>query len=493
MIGREEEIAKLEHAYQSKYAEFVGVYGRRRVGKTFLITNVFKDRFIFQHAGLSPLEDEDEKEGEPAPDEAKKHESSMKRQLTHFHESLVRYGETDGQAPRSWGEAFLRLDFLIERKAGKTKQKVVVFLDEIPWMDTPKSGFMSALEGFWNSWACSRNNLLFIVSGSSTSWMTNKLINNHGGLYGRLTREIRLSPLTLGECRDLFRENNVVISDYDVAQAYMIFGGIPFYLKGMRAGQSLAQYVDQCFFSPKATLKREFKRLFGSVFANPDAMMAIVRALSQKRIGLTRKEIESATGLQKGGRLGEYLQSLCDSDFVVEYRPFGVCGKEFHYRLSDPFCWFYLRFVDGQESLNADFWMKNLDNPRVVSWRGLAFENLCFLHVPQIKRALGISGVRSEESAYTKRGGDESEGAQIDLLIVRADHVADLCEAKFVSDEYRLDSQEERKLTRREIAVSELLPKKCVVHKVLITTFGIAKHEYMWSYQNVVTLKDLMA
>jgi len=487
MIGRIAEIKKLETAYRSNRAEFVGVYGRRRVGKTYLVNETFADRFVFRHNGLSPIEEE-QNEGTSI----RSDESSMKKQLAHFHTSLLREGESGTLPPKTWEEAFFRMERIIDGKKVR-KGKKVVFIDELPWMDTPKSGFITALEGFWNGWGCRQKDLLFIVAGSSTSWMTNKLINNHGGLYGRLTREIRLSPLTLGECKALFHENGVVLSDYDIAQAYMVFGGIPFYLNPMEAGQSLAQYVDDCFFGEKAALRREFDRLFGSVFNNPETMKKIVRALSERRMGLTRKEIEESTKIAGGGAMTDYLRALADSDFIVEYYPFGMGHREPYYRLSDPFCWFYLRFVDGQESLNADFWMNNLDNPRIVSWRGLAFENLCFLHVPQIKRALGISGVRSEESAYTKRGGDESEGAQIDLLIVRADNVADLCEAKFVSDEYRLDSQEERKLTRREIAVSELLPKKCVVHKVLITTFGIAKHEYMWSYQNVVTLKDLMA
>ena len=486
MVGRTAEIKKLETAYRSNRAEFVGIYGRRRIGKTFLVNETFAGRFVFRHAGLSPVEEEQSES-----DSARLDESLLKKQLAHFHTSLLQEGESGTLPPKNWEEAFFRMEQIIETKEVK-KGKKVVFIDELPWMDTPKSGFITALEGFWNNWGCRQNNLLFIVAGSSTSWMINKLINNHGGLYGRLTREIRLSPLTLGECKALFRENGVLLSDYDIAQAYMVFGGIPFYLNAMEAGESLAQCIDACFFSKGATLRGEFNRLFGAVFSNPETMKTIVRALSRRRIGLTRTQLEEATGIARGGAMTSYLQALVESDFVVEYYPFGMGHRESYYRLSDPFCWFYLRFVEGQQSLNADFWMKNIDNQRVVSWRGLAFENLCFLHVAQIKRALGISGVRSEESAYTKRGEGESEGAQIDLLIVRADNVADLCEAKFVSDDYRLDAQEERKLTRREIAVSELLPKKCVVHKVLITTFGIAEHEYMWSYQNVVTLKDLM-
>lgn len=488
MVGRKNEIERLEQAYNSKYAEFVGIYGRRRVGKTFLVTQTFANRFVFKHAGVSPLEEEETESKDSSSPE--KIESSMKRQLARFHASLLLYGEKNPACPKSWNEAFLRMIQLIESKQAAGKK--VVFLDELPWMDTPKSGFMASLEWFWNSWGCAQNDLMLIVAGSATSWMTNKLINNHGGLYGRLTREIRLEPLNLSECKELFQENGVRISDYDIAQAYMVFGGFPFYLKPMRPGQSFAQYVDECFFARNATFRREFDRLFGSVFVNPDTMKSIVRALYERRSGLTQKEIEKATGIKQGGRLGEYLENLIDSDFIVAYYPFGKSKRETYYRLVDPFCWFYLTFVDGANGLPSDFWLENTESPKIHAWRGLSFENLCFLHIPQIKRALGISGVRSEESAYIKRGDDKTSGAQIDLLIIRADNIADLCEAKFVSSSYRLDREEDRRLSNRVEAVSELLPKKVGVHRVLITTFGIAEHEYMWSYNNVITLDDLM-
>ena len=487
MVGRKREQQKLIAAFQSKRAEFVGVFGRRRVGKTYLISESFAGNFVFRHAGLSPVEEEQKEAGLTEEESA---ERKMEKQLTHFHVSLLRDGDSNPEKPKSWEEAFFRMERLIAKKTSKAKK--VVFLDELPWMDTPKSGFMTALEGFWNTWGCHQNNLLFIVAGSATSWMTDKLINNHGGLYGRLTREIRLDPMTLGECKELFKENGVVISDYDVAQAYMVFGGIPFYLNPMESWQSLAQYVDECFFSGKATLKREFDRLFESVFTNPDTMKSIVKALSCRRIGLTRGEIEERTGVKTGGGLTRYLNALADSDFIVEYFPFGMGKREPYYRLSDPFCWFYLSFVEGKKGLPANFWQGNTASQRIVSWRGLAFENLCFLHIPQIKAALGVAAVASEESAFTKRGDSQEQGGQIDLLILRADNIADLCEAKFASGRYKLGKAEYLRLSDREAIVSELLPKKHAVHKVLLTTFGIADNEYRWTFNSVLTLEDLM-
>ena len=487
MIGRKREMEKLIDAYNSDDAEFVGVYGRRRVGKTYLVGQTFAGKFVFQHSGLSPLDEERES------DEIDTHEeSAMEKQLRHFHTSLLREGEKERKPPKSWEEAFYRLDRLIAKKKALKGKKKVVFIDELPWMDTPRSGFMSALEGFWNTWGCFQDDLLLIVAGSATSWMTNKLINNHGGLYGRLTREIRLSPLSLGECKEFFASKGISISDYDTAQAYMIFGGIPFYLQDMKRGQSLPQYIDECFFAKNARFRREYTRLFGSVFSNPDTMKAIVRALSQKRMGMTREEIEKTTGIKAGGTLTKQLDSLVDSDFVIEYYPFGMGKRESYYRLSDPFCWFFLRFVDGQESLSTDFWKENLENQSVVTWRGLAFENLCFLHVKQIKTALGVASIRSEESSYIAMDPNGKPLGQIDLIISRADNIVDICEAKFYSDSVLVDSAMERKAVRNAILVQKLIPKKAITHKVLLTTFGVSEGEYMWTFDNVITLEDLM-
>lgn len=488
MVGRKQEIERLEWAYQSPDPEFIGIYGRRRVGKTYLVAKTFAGRFTFQHAGLAPKGTDEEQSTEEG---IREEGSLLKRQLTHFHTSLLSQGESGTEEPKSWEEAFLRMRRLIDSKPSNGEKKVV-FLDELPWMDTPRSEFLTALEGFWNSWGCFQDNLLLIVCGSATSWMTDKLINNHGGLYGRLTGEIRLSPLCLGECKELLASQKVRLSDYDVAQAYMVFGGIPFYLKGLRPGQSLAQYIDQCFFAKNASLRREFDRLFSSVFVNPGTMQTIIRAISSVRSGLTRKQIEEKTGIKKGGRLTEYLRNLADSDFIVEYYPFGKGRKETYYRLVDPFCWFFLKFVDDGRSFPSDFWLNIIDNQQVVTWRGLAFENLCMNHVGQIKKALGVYGVSSEESAYITIGRDGDAGGQIDLVILRKDDICNLCEAKFYSDKVRIDKAMERKAVHNENLLYERLSKKMAVHKVLLTTFGVEEGEYMWTFTNVVTLEDLM-
>ncbi|MCR4896622.1 MAG: ATP-binding protein [Lachnospiraceae bacterium] len=476
MIGREKEVAELLDLYNRKDAELVAVYGRRRVGKTYLVDETFKGQLAFRHAGLSPLE-ADKSGGE----------SPLQMQLQAFYYSLLTQGMSPSHRPKDWLEAFFMLEMFLEEKKDGNRQ--VVFLDELPWMDTPKSGFITAFESFWNSFACCRN-IMVIVSGSANSWISDKLINNHGGLYGRVTYEIKLSPFSLRECELLYRERGIHISRYDIVQSYMIFGGIPFYLNYFQRGRSLAQTIDELFFAKGARLQFEYDRLFSSIFAKPEMMKTIIKSLSTRSMGYTRKEISEGTGIPSGGTLSEALNALIASDFVEKYVPFGLGKREEHFKLVDPFCIFYLKFVENRHSLPDNFWQQNVTAQSIVSWRGYAFENVCFNHIPQIKRALEISGISSEQSAWTK-AGDGEKGTQIDLLILRKDNVVNMCEMKFYSDTFTVDKEYEAVLRGRKGLLSETIPRKNTIHSTLITTYGIAENEYRWAFDNVITMDDL--
>ena len=294
IIGRKQEIAELNRAFESGRAEFVAVYGRRRVGKTFLINEVFRDNMTFRHTGLSPYD--------------RTRKVTLRDQLQNFHFSLIRHGMEGGEAPRSWMEAFFRLEQFLERQDNGTRQ--VVFIDELPWMDTPRSGFLTALEAFWNGWACSRHNICFVVCGSATSWMLDNLINNKGGLYGRLTCEVHLYPFNLHECEEFFLSRNIKMSRYNIAQAYMILGGIPYYLDFFNPSMSLAQNIDALFFSRRAKLGDEFDRLFNSVFDHADICMSIVRYLGKRHGGFTRDEIANQIGKNANGDFTKVLKAL---------------------------------------------------------------------------------------------------------------------------------------------------------------------------------------
>ena len=476
MIGREWEKQELLRRYERKKAEFIAVYGRRRVGKTYLIDKTFEGKITFRHAGLSPADNE--KTGE------------LSRQLAQFYFTMQRYHVKAGHCPTSWMEAFYMLETWLEEMDDGSRQ--IVFLDELPWLDTPRSHFVSALESFWNNWGCHRDNLMLIVCGSASSWMIDRLINNHGGLYNRLTCQIRLSPFNLNECEQFFEENQVRLSRYDIAQAYMILGGIPYYLDYFDPGLSLPQNIDRILFSRSAMLKDEFNRLFTSIFNNPSTIIAIVRFLATRRSGYTRNEIADKLGFSSGGTLSNCLKSLVESDFVVRYVPFGRKKSEVCYMLTDPFCLFWIHFMEQPHKPDEHYWTKNQNAQKIVSWRGLAFENICFQHVDQIKKALDIYGVQTTQSAWI--GSDEElGGTQIDLLLDREDRVLNMCEIKYHGGLFSVDKSYYQVLsTRRMILASKISPKK-VIHHTLITTFGLLSNEYSGVFSNVITLDDLFA
>ena len=478
MIGREKEVAELQSLYNRKSAELVAVYGRRRVGKTYLVDETFRGMITFRHAGLSPIEDRESDGG-----------SIMKKQLQAFYYSLVAQGMKASHCPLNWLEAFFMLQTLLHEHDDGSRQ--IVFLDELPWMDTPKSGFITAFESFWNGWACTRN-IMVIISGSANSWIKDKLINNHGGLYGRVTYEIKLAPFSLRECELLFNERGISISRYDIIQSYMIFGGIPFYLNYFRRGCSLAQTVDELFFVKGAKLQFEYDRLFSSIFSNPEVMKTIIKILSGRSMGYTRKEIYESAKLTSGGTLSEALKALIASDFVEKYVPFGFSKREEYYKLIDPFCLFYLKFVNNRESLPDTFWQQNVKTQSIAAWRGYAFENVCFNHISQIKQALGINGIGSTQSAWTKPGSDV-KGTQIDLLIVRKDNIVNMCELKFYSDIFTVDKDYDLILRNRRTLLEQDIPRKSSIHSTLITTYGVKDNEYRWSFDNVITMDSLFA
>ena len=474
MIGRQEEVRILKERYTRPGAEFIAVYGRRRVGKTYLIDETFKGKITFRHTGLSPAE--------------WKGENLMTAQLDHFYQSLLLCGATPEERPKDWLDAFFMLEMWLQSRNEEERQ--LIFLDELPWMDTPKSGFLTGLEAFWNGWACYRHNVMLIVCGSASSWILDRLINNHGGLYGRITCQIKLEPFTLRECEEYLLSRNVRYSRYDIVQSYMLLGGIPYYLGYLKGDLSLAQNIDRLFFSRKAVFRDEYDRLFASVFHNAPAMKAIVKLLYTRNAGYTRKEICEKLGIASGGVLTKELSALIAGDFIIKYVPFGSSKREEHYKLTDPFCLFYLHYVRQRSGLDEHFWSDSQNTPPVVSWRGFAFENACFNHVAQIKRALGISGVRSAQSAWSKRE-DDPEGAQIDLLIDRDDHVINACEIKFYSEEFTVDKAYYMKLMHRQNLLRKYIPRKSSICQTLITTYGLVQNEYWSVFSHVVTMDDL--
>lgn len=480
LIGREKEIKKLNELYHSEDAELIALYGRRRVGKTYLIDEVFRDRLNFRHAGLSPIDSEKEN--------VKAH--LMKDQLTHFFRSLTMQGYKGKKTPESWLEAFYMLEDLLVEKY-KDNERIVVFLDEMQWLDTPKAKFMTGFEAFWNGWACHRKNLMVIVCGSSSSWILTNIINNHGGLYGRVTFEIKLKPFTLRECEQFLTSKEICMSRYDVIQAYMMVGGIPYYLRYFNKRLSLAQNINEIFFADEAPLKDEFNRMFASLFKNAEPIKQIIKAIASKNKGITRKELSEITGVTDSGEVSRQLNALIAGDFIIKYKSFGDNKRDEIYKLVDQFSYFYLTFLDkSSDNRNID-WINIEDSSRVLSWKGYAFENVCWNHIHQIKMALQIGGVSTTEALWSKRGDENTRGTQIDLIIVRKDNVVHMCEIKFYNDEFEVDKDYHLILERRKKILREQIPKRATIHNTLITTYGLRKTNYFGDFVHVVTIDQL--
>lgn len=471
MIGRIEEQRELMRMYESDESEFVAIYGRRRVGKTYLVRETFEGRFAFQHSGLA--------------------NGGMKRQLSYFTLSLKTFGWTGGASPKDWDAAFAYLREVISKSH---LAKKVVFLDEMPWMDTPRSNFLSALEGFWNGWASARKDILLIVCGSAAAWISKKLFRNHGGLHNRVTCRIRLNPFTLGECEALVRERGIVMTRKDIAECYMAFGGIPYYWRYLDRRFSTAQNFDRMFFSNGAPLADEFAELYSSLFRNSMLPRAIVCELSGRGVGMTRSDIAKALDMSASGKLTDALEALCVSGFVRKYNPFGTAKTNQVFQLVDAFTLFHFRYLGGRRPSDENYWLRTVDSPSHRVWCGIAFERLCLLHQRQIRKALGIEGVLAECCAWRHLPDKtNSDGAQIDLLFDRADNIVDICECKYTAESFRIDKEYASKLSRKLSVFREVTKTRKAVHLTMITASGIERNEYSSRIQSEVTLDDLFA
>ena len=470
IIGRKEEQQILHSAAQSENSEFVAVYGRRRVGKTYLIRETFGYKFTFQHTGLA--------------------KGNTKEQLFSFAISLRDAGYDDCPIPKSWLEAFSLLSTYLKNS---TDEKKIVFLDELPWMDTPRSNFISAFEHFWNGWASARKDIVLIICGSATSWIINKVINDHGGLHNRVTKQIALQPFTLKECEMFAQSKGLEMSRYQLAECYMVFGGIPYYWSLLEKGLSLAQNIDKIIFAKNGKLSNEFNQLYASLFKSPEQYIDIVTALGKKKVGMTREEIIAATDKYSNGALSKVLDELEYCGFIRKYNGFDKKSKQAIYQLIDNYTLFYFKFIQQNENNDEHFWSASIDSAMHRAWSGLAFERLCMAHTQQIKAALGIAGVLSNVYSWRKEADEMSDGAQIDLLIDRKDQVINLCEMKYSLSEYAIDAEYEQKLRNKKSAFINATNTRKAVHLTMVTTFGIKANAHSGIVQNEITLEDLFS
>lgn len=469
IIARTSEIETLERKYNTQKSEFVIIYGRRRIGKTFIVNNVFADRFTFTYVGAR--------------------QQNPQKQLQRFALQLKKYtGSAFVPALSNWEDAFNALRTLIDSRP--KEERKVIFFDEMPWIDTPRSAFVEALEYFWNAWAAQRNDILFIACGSATSWMVNKLIKNQGGLHNRITEQIYLRPFRLGECEEYLHANGCIWDRYTILQCHMAMGGVPYYMSLLNPEQSLAQNIDRLFFAKNAPMREEFDELFNALFNQADKYIEVINALSKNKEGLLRSEIISKTTLS-GGNLTKILDNLERCDFIETYARYKSTKRNTLYRISDPYTLFYLKFLKDMNTKDDHWWTNNMHSHSVEAWQGFSFETICLSHLEQIKQKLGISGISTSASTWRTLGNNDVKGTQIDLVIDRADRIINLCEMKFSEEPYIITKEyEERLRNRMAIFKAETQTKKSLA-TTMVTTYGILRGIHSGIVQSEVKMDDL--
>ncbi len=458
LIGREKELRKLRSAWESREAEMIAVIGRRRIGKTFLVRSFFEENLDLEVTGSQ--------------------HASLQEQLENFGFLLQRFSPNHAphQVPKSWADAFRKLITILEKEE-TVDRKRVLFFDELPWLASRKSGFLTAFGFFWNNWA-SKQNIIVVICGSAASWMIQKIVKNKGGLHNRITKRIYLKPFTLAETEVFLKTRNIHYDRYQILNIYMIMGGVAHYLKEVEKGKSAMQNIEDICFREDGLLREEFASLYPALFEKSENHISIVRALASKWKGLNRKEILQITELPDGGSFSKLLEELRSSGFISEYRPFGKKKKNLLYRLTDEFSLFYLHFIEPYSPLEIGGWQRLSQTQTFKSWRGYAFENVCLNHIPQIKKALRISGIYSQSSSFYFKGNEYRTGIQVDLLIDRNDQTINICELKFYDSPFSITKDYALKLRTKLATFKEVSQTRKHLFLTFITAYGLAENKY---------------
>lgn len=452
MVGRIEEIKILQRLLESPKAEMLAVYGRRRVGKTYLIKNVYQPYISFEFTGTQ--------------------NATRQNQLFKFSEKLKEYFVSSEAiaAPKTWYEAFNQLKICLS----KSTEKQVVFFDELPWIDSARSNFLEELGYWWNDWA-SNQNIVVVVCGSAASWMLKKLINHKGGLHNRVTQKINLKPFTLAESKLYLESLNVQWDDYQIIQFYMSVGGIPTYLQEAKQGETPTQTIDRAFFTKDGSLRYEFTNLYAALFENYENHITVIKLIGGKWQGMSRQDIIAQSKIKDGGALTKVLEELEASSFITQIPSFMKKASGFVYRLTDEYSLFYLKFIEGKTLMGKNIWLQESSEDKYRIWAGYAFENLCIKHAEAIKMALGISGIYTETSSFSHKSNEQAAGFQLDMLIDRADRAINLCEIKFYNDDFPMTDEFATQLRQRRENFRTITKTKKTLFNTLITTYGV-KH-----------------
>lgn len=465
LIGREKELKKLKDALEKKESQLIAVYGRRRVGKTYLIENTLSKEIIFDATGIKG--------------------AGIRAQLSNFKVQIVKRSKKfhKSPTPQNWFDAFQLLQEYIE---SNRNEKKVIYIDEFPWFCGQRSEFLPLFEHFWNNFCAKRNDIIVIVCGSAASFMVNKIIYNKDGLHGRISTTIRLMPFNLYETKEYLRYKKINWDYYDIVQCYMILGGIPHYLNQIDKRYTLPQNIDKLCFEKGGQLVNEFNQVLLSLFRNSSLHKSIIIELAQKKIGLTRKALNENLGKGNNIAFTKAIKELEESGFIEEHPSFDQKPTKSLYRLNDEFCFFYLKYIEPNKEQGEGTWLHLFNSRSFVSWSGFAFEMLCMKHTPQIKKALGIPKVRTTTHSWASKEAQKSaqkSGAQIDMLLKRQDRRIDIIEMKFYNKSYAISKNyRDQMINKKDVFEEEVNPDEALA-LVMITTKGLKKN----THSNILT------
>lgn len=471
IIARQKEIEVLEKSLSSKESQFIALYGRRRVGKTFLIRSLFtKQKNYFEMTGLK--------------------DGSMSDHLVNFTQAFSRkfFNDLPILPPKNWHDAFNLLTFELEKIS--QKEKIVLFFDELPWLASKKSKFMAELDHIWNTRWSLMPNLLLVVCGSAASWMVDNLINAKGGLHNRLTKTILLEPFTLGETDEFLRSRSIKLTRKQVFELYMAIGGIPHYLNSVEKGKTAAENIGNMCFQKGELLFDEFPKLFRSLFDAAEINLRIIKMVAENRYGISRKKLLDAVDLKTGGTFNKRIEELEAAGFIQRFIPYGKKNKDHFYRVVDEYSLFYLKWIEpvakrGHKVDATEYWVNKSNTPSYQSWAGYSFEGICIKHVSAIRKALGLDKIACETGSWRFAPSNKSsdQGTQIDLLFDREDGAINICEIKYASDKFKIDKTYAKVLMNKIETFEKHFKTNKQIFLTLITTFGT--QESIWSQELV--------
>lgn len=481
LIARNREQKRLNAFFNANEARLLALYGRRRVGKTYLIENFFKPKncVFFQATGVK--------------------NGGLSRQVGLFVNEIsqVFYQGAPLQYKNDWFMVFELLTKALGKES--TKIPIVLFLDEFPWLATQKSHLIEAFEYFWNRHWHSMNNVRFILCGSNSSWIIKKIINNTEGLHQRVTDKINLRPFNLAECKKYLEYKKIKLNDAHILNLYMVFGGIPLYLNQIQKNLTSEQNIDNICFSRDGLLFNELNELFGSLFQNAEQYVQLAETISLSPYGLSQGQIAKKTNVTAGGTLSERLKKLEDCGFIVSFVPYGNNHKGQYYKIQDPYITFYFKWIkpakSALEKLNKPegYWLSKSQTSSYHAWSDIAFEAVCYLHINQIRKALSLTA-SALPYGWRYIGSRLKTGAQIDLLFIRGDNAITICEIKFSRSPYTITKVTAQNLKQKIEIFKQVTNTKKQLFTAMICTYGLKPNLYSDELiSSVVTLDNLFA